>query len=153
MTLDSEIVAGMPVLMRYACKLAGNRVDGEDLVHDTIARALGSREQFTVGTNAMAWLFTIMRNHWIGEKRRLRNRIETLVIDEALDRRVEAQQENVVEIKRVLARIDALPERQRETMLMKLREERDEAIAERFGVPVGTVKSTVFRARSKIVNG
>src|SRR3546814_18705666 len=60
----------IPTLRRFAHSLARNAADADDLLQDTLERALGRAHQFEAGTNLKAWLFTIMRNRFYTECRR-----------------------------------------------------------------------------------
>ena len=59
---EQDVLAMRPALSAFARRLQRQESDAEDLVQDTIVRALSARERFQEGTNLKAWLFTIMRN-------------------------------------------------------------------------------------------
>ncbi|MGN4225875.1 sigma factor, partial [Burkholderia gladioli] len=62
MTIRDELIDHVPRLRRYARALIHNRELADDLVQDTLERALRHTEQFQAGTDLRAWLFTIMHN-------------------------------------------------------------------------------------------
>jgi RNA polymerase sigma factor (sigma-70 family) len=59
---QSEIIALLPALTAFSRRLHGNRPDVDDLVQETVLKALLHRDQFTRGSNLKSWLFTIMKN-------------------------------------------------------------------------------------------
>src|SRR5882757_11170600 len=67
-----DVVQNVPHLQRFARRLAGNRSSADDLVQETVLRALTHADQFHPGTNLLAWLMTILRNTYFNEKRRER---------------------------------------------------------------------------------
>jgi len=67
-----DIVNCVSHLQRYAQRLAGNRTVADDLVQETVLRALTHSEQYQRGTNLIAWLMTILRHTYFNEKRRER---------------------------------------------------------------------------------
>ena len=68
-TFSDEIVLTLPHLRAYARMVARDRVLADDLVQETVLRALVHADQFRPGTNLKAWLKTILRNSYINEKR------------------------------------------------------------------------------------
>ena len=69
---DTELVALLPHLRAFARSLTRNGENADDLVQDTVVRALGSAHSFQRGTNLRAWMFTILRNQFYNELRRTR---------------------------------------------------------------------------------
>lgn len=154
MTLDDEIVRFLPELRRFANRWTQSNDRGGDLVHDAIVKALAARDSFTEGTNALAWLITIMRNHLFTSKRLFRNSRPHLSWDWSLDERaVEATQEFVVDGKRALERVQTLPDDQKAALYQTALGELYEDIAAASGVAVGTIKSRVHRARKALADG
>src|SRR5687767_6041848 len=70
---EREVTAHLDGLYTFARRLARLQHDAEDLVSDTIVRAFDRWEQYTLGTNARAWLFTILYHVFIN-RRRIENR-------------------------------------------------------------------------------
>ena len=73
-TMDIDVVSCIPMLRRYALKLARNGPDADDLVQDCLLRALSRQYQFEPGTDLMAWLTTILHNlifnEWLSVQKR-----------------------------------------------------------------------------------
>src|SRR5215203_2774130 len=74
--LRQEILATVPRLRAFAVSLTASSDQADDLVQETMVRALTHIDQFKPGTNLRAWLFTILRNQFTSEYRRRRWVIE-----------------------------------------------------------------------------
>lgn len=155
-TFASDAQRHLPSLFSFALKLARCRDDAEDLVSDTYLRALERWEQFRPGTNMRAWLFTILYHIFVSRKRRIdaREVLSTDDPDTPLGFEVvgEADPEGTYYDsyidEEIVAAIDALPAEYRAAVLMSdVHGMRYAEIAERLGVPEGTVKSRLFRGR------
>ncbi len=155
-SFEREALVHLDALYRVALRLSGNPADAEDLVQEAMLRAYRSWDRFTLGTNAKGWLLTILRNLFINEYRRRRRHPETVDLDT-----IEpfAVFENVSEDPQgaffdrivddeVLRAVDELPEVFRETVMLSDVEGLSyEEIAKVLDVPVGTVKSRLYRGR------
>lgn len=153
---ETEALAQLDPLYSFALKLTRDRSDAEDLVSDTLLRAFDRWEQYRLGTNIRAWLFTIQYHTFVSRKRRIEAREVPLEAD--ADERApvtvvgEADPEGRFydsfldeEITRA---IDALPEEYRTAVVLSdVHELRYAEIAEILGIPEGTVKSRLFRGR------
>lgn len=153
---EAEALPHLDALHAFALKLARSRDDAEDLVSDTILRAFERWDQYHLGTNIRAWLFTILYHVFVSRKRRIDAR-EVHAPDDsdgwsAFDAVGEVDPEGRFydsflddEITRA---IDALPDEYRAAVVLSdLHELRYAEIAEILGVPEGTVKSRLFRGR------
>jgi RNA polymerase sigma-70 factor, ECF subfamily len=153
---EREALVHLDALYSFALKLARSRDDAEDLVSDTMLRAIERWEQYHLGTNIRAWLFTILYHVFVSRKRRIDARevqqpedTEGWALFEAVG---EADPEGRFydsflddEITRA---IRALPEEYRAAVVLSdLQGLRYAEIAEALGVPEGTVKSRLFRGR------
>jgi len=144
---DDDLLELRPALMAFARSFVRTPNDAEDLVQETIMRALAYRHQFTAGTRLKSWLFTIMRNTFYNERvRTMREHpgYETCVAD---SRVVNAAQEDAQHLQEVCESIDRLPAAFRESLLMIAAGESCEYVASVCGCAIGTVKSRVSRAR------
>src|SRR5437868_13822700 len=75
-TLRDSMLAAVPRLRAFAVSLSGNIDRADDLVQETLVRALTSIDSFRPGTNLNAWLFTILRNHFRSEYRKRKREVE-----------------------------------------------------------------------------
>ena len=142
------IAAEIPKLRRYARALLRNRDGADDLVQDTILLALEKNHLYERGTNLRAWLFTLMHNHYVNLVRRSLRRGQTIVV-EKLTLATPAAQIASLELRDLESAIARLPEEQRETLLLiGLEGMKYEEVAQICGVPIGTVRSRLSRARA-----
>jgi RNA polymerase sigma-70 factor (ECF subfamily) len=142
---EKQLLGVIPDLRAFARFLAGNPVEADDLVQDTIVRALNAYEHFDLSTNIKAWTFTILRNIRINSYRK--RRFEEL--DEATmsTMSAHANQEDSIELKEVLRTLNSLPRAQREVItLVRAGGLSYEEAAEIMGCKLGTIKSRVNRA-------
>lgn len=153
---EREALLHLDALYSFALKLSRSRDDAEDLVSDTMLRALERWEQYRLGTNIRAWLFTILYHLFVSRKRRIDAR-EVLAPDDSdggapFEPVGETDPEwtfyNSFIDEQVVAAIQALPDEYRSAvMLSDVQGMRYAEIAQVLGVPEGTVKSRLFRGR------
>ena len=149
-TVGPALLAAMPRLRAFAISLCRNGDQADDLVQDTLLRACANIMSFTPGTNMLAWLCTIMKNHFFSECRRRRKPFES--IEEHADSVVsKPAQVAHAECNELWTALDKLEPRQREVLIMIGASglSYDEA-AKMCGCPTGTIKSRVYRARAEL---
>ncbi|ACM38692.1 RNA polymerase sigma factor [Agrobacterium vitis] len=148
--VHTEIEAHLPALQRFAKRLVGPNGDIEDLVQDTILRALNSSSQFRAGTALKSWLFTIMRNAFYTAYNRRKR--EHVGMDDEFNLRMvmEPPQEWVVLYADLGLAMQHLPEASRRSLLMVASGASYDETALACGCEVGTVKSRVNRARKAL---
>jgi RNA polymerase sigma-70 factor (ECF subfamily) len=142
------IAAEIPRLRRYARALLRDKDRADDLVQDTILRALEKKHLYERGTNLRAWLFTLMHNHYLNSVRRSVRRGQTILVEKVTLASPAPQLANLElrELERAIAR---LPEEQRETLLLiGLEGMKYDEVAQICDVPIGTVRSRLSRART-----
>ena len=145
-----QLKAILPRLRVYALSLTRDRDAADDLVHDTVIKALTGRESFQPGTNLSAWVFRIQRNEFISGLRRLR---PTVPVDTAIAETLSHQphQESRLIMREFMSAFGKLAPTQREALLLAVLEGQSyEVIAAHTGVSVGTVKSRISRARDTL---
>jgi RNA polymerase sigma-70 factor (ECF subfamily) len=152
-----ELIPGViPALETCAMRLCRTREEAEDLLQETVMRALRFEGTFEPGTNLRAWMRQIMHSLFISHCRhrvRERRALERYTGDPTLTTRpTDAPTLNSVSTK-MYAAYSSLPERFREVVeLVDLRELSYREAAEFLGVPVGTVMSRLFRARRMLAD-
>lgn len=143
-----KIVEIIPSMRRYARSLTRNAGDADDLVQETLLRAIVHVSSFKTGTNLRAWLFTIMRNRFYTNIRKSAREpvgAEDCVAGDAV---VAAQQEAHMELRDVERALLNLPHPYRATIaFVVLRDKSYSSAAEHFDCDIGTVKSRINRAR------
>jgi RNA polymerase sigma-70 factor (ECF subfamily) len=157
---EQELLASIEAVHRFALQLARDRSAAEDLVQETYLRALAHRDQYAPGTNCRAWLFTICRNVFI--KGAVRDAREVAVEDAeleamgaaALHGSVGASDPTGVVFERtdvddaVRKALEQLPEEYRTVVaLVDIEDQSYGAVAEILEIPIGTVRSRLFRGR------
>ncbi|MDO9526387.1 MAG: sigma-70 family RNA polymerase sigma factor [Gemmobacter sp.] len=151
-TVTDDVVRLIPSLRAYARGLTRQIDDADDLVQETLVKAIGSAARFEPGTNLRAWLFTIMRNTFytqIGKRMRERPGQADCASLQAV---TQASNEAYLQGQRAFAAISRLPDHYREIlMLVVVIGESYEDAALICNCAVGTVKSRVNRARRMIV--
>ncbi|WP_230168075.1 sigma-70 family RNA polymerase sigma factor [Roseomonas sp. CECT 9278] len=146
-SFHDELVALLPKLRVQALSLTRNRTEADDLVQAAVANALAAQASFTPGTHLGAWVYRILKNRFISDRRRRR---ETVEMDDApadAFARSGNQEDSIAlgELRREMAR---LPEDQRIALVMVAVQGMSyEEVAEATGCAVGTAKCRVFRAR------
>lgn len=141
----------IPALRRYAYALVRDHDAADDLVQDTLERALSRWTLRRSDGDLRAWLFTIQRNLHISALRQDQRRGPHVELDEATTPSMAAPQESGVEVQDILAALDQLPEEQKSLLLLVGVEDfsYDDA-AKVMGVPAGTVMSRLSRGRQRL---
>jgi RNA polymerase sigma-70 factor, ECF subfamily len=143
------MLAAIPRLRAFAISLCRNRDEAEDLLQDALLRACANIGSFTPGTNMLAWLCTILKNHFCSQFRRRRVALES-IDDHADSIASKPAQIAHAEWTELWAALGKLEPKQREAIsLIAAGLSYDEA-AKMCGCPTGTVKSRVNRARSEL---
>lgn len=153
---DAEALAQLDALYSFAFKLTRGRDEAEDLVSDTLLRAFQRWEQYLLGTNIRAWLFTILYHAFVSRKRRIDAREVQPLEDEEGREMFEAVgdinpegtfYDSFVD-QEIVNAVESLPEEYRAAVVMSdLHGLRYGEIAKVLGVPEGTIKSRLFRGR------
>ena len=147
----SDFVPHIPRLRRYAHALTGERTRADDLVQDTLERALNKLHLWQPGSDLRAWLFTLMHNVFINQLRAQPARLTAGLDDEAAQVAVRPTQTDWLEVRDLQAALLRLPEEQRAVLLLVgLEQMTYEETAGVLGIPVGTVMSRLSRARERL---
>jgi RNA polymerase sigma-70 factor (ECF subfamily) len=145
------IMGSLSPLRAFAISLTHYITRAEDLVQETVLKAISKQEKFEAGTNLQAWLFTILRNLYFSAHRRTRREVEDADGAYAAAMISIPDQEDRLEIQEFYAALAKLPREQREALLLVGAEGISyEETAEALGVKVGTIKSRVNRARTRL---
>jgi RNA polymerase sigma-70 factor (ECF subfamily) len=146
---NPDLIEHLPRLRRYARALTRDVARADDLVQDTLERALIKLDLWQPGSDLRAWLFTLMHNVFLNQMRS--HRPPDAALDDAPDIPVSGGQMEALDARDIHAALARLPESQREVMLLVGLEQfgYDEA-AQILGVPLGTVMSRLSRARERM---
>ena len=159
---EAQTLEHLDALYAVSCRLTKAPLDAEDLVQDTLVKAMRAREQYEPGTNLKAWLFKILHNTFINKYRR--GGLERVVLegpdaDPLADgwvsvasmralRDPESQALRPLVQEEIHKALDELPEEFRLAVVLSDVEELSyKEIADVMGCPVGTVMSRLHRGR------
>jgi RNA polymerase sigma-70 factor (ECF subfamily) len=154
-TIRNQMVQLLPRLRRYAMALTGSAADGDDLVQDTVERALKSLHQWEPGTRLDSWMFRIAKNRFIDTRRSAR-RTRQVAIDapeEAAAVAVDGERamESHLALQDVNAAMQALPAEQRQAVALVLVDGLSyRQAADILEIPIGTLTSRIARAREAL---
>ena len=150
-SMRDAVLAAVPSLRAFAISLSGNVDRADDLVQETLLRALVNIDSFEPGTNLSAWLFTILRNLFRSEYRKRRREVEDGDGTYAESLKSQPEQEARVEFREFRAALAKLPSDQREALILVGASGFSyEEAAGICGCAVGTIKSRVNRARTRL---
>ena len=144
-----ELATLLPELRTYARFLVRDPSKSDDLVQDTVVRALASMDQFQAGTSLKAWVFTILRNAFFeGERRRKRETAAMALHAQTAGNGLQQHGGEIADMSRMLW---TLPPLLREALvLVGAQELTHEEAAIVCSVPPGTMRARVSRARSQL---
>jgi len=153
--VEAALVEHLPSVWRFALSLSGNPSTADDLAQATSLRALEKAYQLVDTQNPVAWLLTICRSIWLNQLRS-----EKIRASQSLDSTAEidlvaisAEAETNIFASQVFSRVMALPEAQRETVLLVYVEGFTyREAAKLLDVPMGTVMSRLAAARAKLAD-
>lgn len=146
-----DLAALVPNLRAFARSLCGTPDHADDLVQETLVKAWKSRESFAPGSNLKAWLFTILRNAYLSERRKRKWEVQDVDGEHALQVGVTGGQLSHMDLIDFHKAFALLPEEQKEALVLIGAEGFSyEEAALMCGCAVGTIKSRVNRARAKL---
>ncbi len=168
--LNSRLIALQSNLLNFAFMLTSNRDDAYDLLQDTTLKALDNEDKYAENTNFKGWVFTIMRNIFINNYRRVAraatviDRTEDLYHLYVCQDSALASPEGAFQVQEINKAINSLPDEYRVPFSMHVAGYKYDEIAKKMNLPLGTVKSasssparssssalpTIVKARKKI---
>lgn len=144
------------MLKPFALKLTKDNEQANDLLQETMLKAITNKEKFTQGTNLKAWLYTIMRNTFITNYQRLARR--NTFIDSTANLHYINSSDNVVDnkafanftIQDINQAIGKLDETYSTPFMLHFKGFKYHEIAEKLEIPIGTVKNRIHLARKEL---
>src|SRR5580698_8794865 len=112
------MLAAIPSLRAFAMSLSGNADRADDLVQETVMRAMANINTFTPGTNMSAWLFTILRNLFRSQYRKRRREVEDADGSYQASLKLPPEQFGRLEFKEFRTALAKLPSDQREALIL-----------------------------------
>jgi RNA polymerase sigma-70 factor (ECF subfamily) len=148
---DEEILEHLPALHRYALGLAHNFHAAEDLVHDTVVKAYSCVDKFQPGSNLRAWLFTILRNTFYSGMRKQKREVADSDGLLAATLVTQPQHDGRLAMGEFLGAFATLSSEHRQIVsLVGVAGHSYGAASRMIGIPVGTAKSRLSRARAQL---
>ena len=154
--LTSKIVGMESELRHFALKLTADQDSANDLVQDCMLKALDTKEKFVHAQNFKGWMYTIMRNLFINNYRRVTREMSMMDDSYSIGRQnlLEVEDgerfEYAYDLKELHKVINAVPESMRKPFLMYVAGFKYNEIAEKMGLPIGTIKSRLFFVRKRL---
>lgn len=152
----TELRALIPRLRRFGHAITGSADDGDDLVQEALEKALARETQFQDGTRLDSWMYKIMQNAWIDQKRSATRRgrvIQPMSEDtfavgedgrESFDSRI-----NLRQVREAMEKLH--PDERAVLALVSIEGQTYRETAETLGIPIGTVMSRLARARARLL--
>ncbi len=145
------MLEAIPHLRAFAISLTGDLVRADDLVQEALLKGLTSLDRFEPGTNMRAWLFTILRILFLSERKRRWREVED--VDGAFSSRVPVLPEqgarlDMQDLQAALAKLS--PEQREALLLIAAQGLSYEETAQICGTNIGTIKSRINRARTRL---
>lgn len=155
-TFTQNLVNAQEDLLKFAYKLTADHEDANDLLQETSLKALDNEDKYTPETNFKGWVYTIMRNLFINNYRRI-VREQTFVdttdnlyhINLPRDTAYEST-EREYDLKEMRRIVNTLPKEYRVPFSMHVSGFKYREIADKLGLPLGTVKSRIFTTRQRL---
>jgi RNA polymerase sigma-70 factor (ECF subfamily) len=149
-TFRDDLLKTIPKLRAYAIGLCRATGRADDLVQETLVKALANANNFEPGSNMTAWLYTILRNEFYSEYRKRRREIEDNESRYANRLRVSPSQEGHVYLLDVRDALNCLTAEHREALMLSVTGLSYDEAAAVCGCAAGTMKSRTSRARDRL---
>lgn len=153
---DSKIQGLSRFLRPFALKLTRDAEDADDLMQETMLKAITNREKFSEGTNLKAWLYTIMKNTFITQYHRMVRRntfidtTDNLHYINSPSSVTDNKSSSTFALEDINEAIEKLKAEYRDPFLMHFRGFKYHEIAVQLGIPIGTVKNRIHIARKHL---
>ncbi len=156
LSFRKDLVSLQDELLRFAYKLTTDKEEANDLLQETTLKALDNEDKYMPDTNFKGWMYTIMRNIFINNYRKVM-RDQTFVDQTENLYHLNAPQnsgfentEGNYDLKEIRRVVNALPKEYRVPFSMHVSGFKYREIADKLGLPLGTVKSRIFFTRQKL---
>ena len=151
-----DLLSVQTELLNFAYKLTADREEANDLLQETSLKALDNEDKYTAETNFKGWIYTIMRNIFINNYRKaLRDQTYVDQTDNQfyLNQNIDIEgdsTEGSYDLKEMRRIVHALPKEYRIPFSMYVSGFKYREIADKLGLPLGTVKSRIYFTRQKL---
>ena len=157
LTFNDKLLKMSDVLEYFALSLTKNREDAQDLLQETMVKAITYQDKYQPNTNMKAWLHTIMKNTFINQYRKMKRANTVITTKDNVDvldfvpAATEYTPESVRATKEINKVIDSLDDSTRIPFTMHLKGFKYKEIAEHLDIPIGTVKSRIYFAKQSLM--
>lgn len=145
----NKVIELQDTLMPYALSLTNDREDANDLMQETMYKAMKYRTKFEDGTNMNAWMYIIMKNTFINTYRKRSKIYFSEINDELLSGKFNKPY-NGLDMEDLTNIVSSIPESIRTPFMRYFNGYTYQEIADEFSIPLGTVKSKIFSARKEL---
>lgn len=155
-TFAQNLLSIQTELLHFAFKLTADREEANDLLQETSLKALDNEEKYTSETNFKGWVYTIMRNIFINNYRKvLRDQTYVDHTDNQFylnqgNNLAEDSLEGSYDLKEIRRTVNELPKEYRIPFMMYVSGFKYREIADKLGLPLGTVKSRIYFTRQRL---
>lgn len=155
-TFAQNLLSIQTELFHFAFKLTADREEANDLLQETSLKALDNEEKYTSETNFKGWVYTIMRNIFINNYRKVLR--DQTYVDQTDNQFYLNQGNNLAEdslegsydLKEIRCTVNELPKEYRIPFMMYVSGFKYREIADKLGLPLGTVKSRIYFTRQRL---
>lgn len=155
-TFAQNLLSIQTELFHFAFKLTADREEANDLLQETSLKALDNEEKYTSETNFKGWVYTIMRNIFINNYRKVLR--DQTYVDQTDNQFYLNQGNNLAEdslegsydLKEIRRTVNELPKKYRIPFMMYVSGFKYREIADKLGLPLGTVKSRIYFTRQRL---
>lgn len=155
LSFRKDLIEVQDELLCFAYKLTTDREEANDLLQETSLKALDNEDKYTPDTNFKGWMYTIMRNIFINNYRKVVR--DQTFIDQTdnlyhlnLPQDGSESAERSYDLKEMHRVVNQLPKECRVPFAMHVSGFKYREIAEKLNLPLGTVKSRIFFTRQKL---
>lgn len=149
--ISNQIVELLPRLRRFARSLSRNQHDADDLVQNVVERAWRHLDQLKPGANLGSWMFGIMKNAWIDDRRAKSRRGEVALPEDSGEHPAVSPMDTNASLWSVSEAMNKLPEEQRLAVALVLVEGMSyKEASELLEIPIGTLTSRLARGRTAL---
>lgn len=149
-SFQSEVLTYRPQLLTYALRLTANTEDAEDLLQDTMFKAIKNKDKFINNDNLKGWLFTMMHNIFVNNVRAKRLKFEDVDLNNYRYEISPTTADGACYLSEITSLINSLSEAEKQTFSMFVSGYQYGEIAQHFNAPLGTIKSRIFNVRRKL---
>ncbi len=152
----NELIGMQDELLMYAMKLTANRDEAKELLQETTYRALRCEEMYESGTNFRAWIYTIMNNTFLDQCRHVANERdflgerESLALRDVTRKHADDDVDQLHDSKELHRIVESLEDDYRIPFYLYASGFKYHEIADKMGIPIGTVKSRIFYGREEL---